>query len=234
MDGEQLEMGSLGCLMVSLNQCSTNDILTTMLLPFLRHFLCATAELKVFKRTSMNMTELQNLVDAAVAAAMAKRAIAPHIVPFARTPAQATKGILNYKTMEGMNIDFAAITALPTKYSGNSADMHMFLANLKERGRSYGWHNILNVPKGDNMLNLTDQHDILELADVKAHALVYENAQGRDAQNASQMFTFLYASLSEEAKRMVLSDCEDYSIVTTRGTISDRQRTNLSQDHYQE
>lgn len=65
------------------------------------------------------------------------------------------------------------------------------------------------------MLNLTDHHDILELADVKANALVYENAQGRDAQNASQMFTFLYASLSEEAKRMVLSDCEDYTIVTT-------------------
>jgi hypothetical protein len=47
-------------------------------------------------------------------------------VNFVRTPAQADPGILNYKSSEGMIIYTAAVAALPTKYFGNSSDMHIF------------------------------------------------------------------------------------------------------------
>ena len=71
---------------------------------------------------------------------------------------------------------------------------------------------------GDTTKNLIDQYGLVELEDIKAHALIYENEAGRNAQNASQMYTFLSASLTDEAKAMVLSDFSDYTIITDDGT----------------
>ena len=95
---------------------------------------------------------------------------------------------------------------------------YFFLKNVKERGQLFGWQSILNVPMGDTTKNLIDQYGLVELEDIKAHALIYENEAGRNAQNASQMYTFLSASLTDEAKAMVLSDFSDYTIITDDGT----------------
>ena len=169
----------------------------------------------------MDAAQVQVLVDAAVAAALMAAAIpAPgvHAPPiFARTPAQANVGILNYGSSEGMKIYNAAVAALSTKYSGNTSEMHIFLKNVNERGQSFGWQNILNVPKDGGTRNLVDQYGLITLEDIRAHALIYENALGRNAQNASQMYNFLYSSLSDEAKLMVLSDVTDYTIITEEG-----------------
>ena len=51
-----------------------------------------------------------------------------------------------------------------------------------------------------------------------AHALICNNEHGMDAQNVSQMYNFLYASLAHEAKFMVLSDLADYSMLTADET----------------
>ena len=117
-----------------------------------------------------------------------------------------------------MKIFNAAVAALPTKYSGNAVDMHVFLKNIKERAQNFGWKNIVNIPKGNDTKHLIDQYGLLDLEDIKAHALTYENENGRNAQNASEMYNFLYSSLSEEAKLMVMSDFSDYAITTTDGT----------------
>jgi hypothetical protein len=80
----------------------------------------------------MNEAQVQAIVDAAVAATMAAAIpVGPEgpagpagpPITFARTPAQADTGILNYKSSEGMKIYNAAVAALPTKYSGNTGDM---------------------------------------------------------------------------------------------------------------
>ena len=106
-----------------------------------------------------------------------------------------------------MKIYDAAVAALSTKYSGNTNEMHIFLKNVNEREQSLGWQHILNVPKdAGGTRDLIDQYGLITLEDIRAHALVYENALGRDAQNASQMYNFLYSPLSDEAKLVVLSD----------------------------
>ena len=92
------------------------------------------------------------------------------------------------------------------------------MKNVKERGQLFGWQSILNEPKGDSTKNLIDKYCLVELEDIKAHALIYENEAGRNAQNASQMYTFLSASLTDEAKAMVLCDFADYTIVMDDGT----------------
>ena len=170
----------------------------------------------------MDAAQVQVLVDAAVAAALMAAAIpAPgvHAPPiFARTPAQANVGILNYGSSEGMKIYNAAVAALSTKYSGNTSEMHIFLKNVNERGQSFGWQNILNVPKDGGTRNLVDQYGLVTLEDIRAHALIYKNALARDAQNASQMYNFLYSSLSEDnAKLTVLSNFTNCTIITEGG-----------------
>ena len=174
----------------------------------------------------MNEAQVQAIVDAAVAAAMAAAIpfgpegpagpAGPTI--FARTPAQADMGIINYKSSEGMKIYSAAVAALSTKYSGNTGDMHIFLKNVSKRAQVFGWKNILTIPTdGTNTKNLCDQYGLITLEQIQAHAQIYEVAQGRDAQNASQMYDFLESSLTDEAKAMVLSDFADYTIITPGG-----------------
>ena len=181
----------------------------------------------------MNEAEVQALVDgavaAAVAAAMAAAIPADPAPPgpagpagppifFARTPALAKVGLLDYGTSEGMKIYNAAIAGITMKYSGNAIDLHLFLKNVKERAQAYGWQAILNIPKDGETKNLIDQYGLLDLEDVMNHAATYENAVNRDAQNSSQMYYFLYASLSEEAKLMIIADYDDYVFETEGGT----------------
>jgi hypothetical protein len=172
------------------------------------------------------MAEIQALVDAAVAAALfgmdaaPPAGGAPAVLAYARNPAQASTGLLNYKSSKGMKIYNSATAALPTKYSGNAIDMHIFLKGVKARGETFGWNNIVEIPTGGVNRNITDQYGLIRLEDISAHAMVYENVLGRDAQNSAQMYKFLLASLTTEAMLMVLFDSADYSIMTTGGCKS--------------
>jgi hypothetical protein len=121
-----------------------------------------------------------------------------------------------------MKLYNAAIEPLATKYSGNTIGLHVFLRDIQERAREYGWDEILTIPIMDPagepaIRNLIKQYGLITLADIRSHATIYENQAGRNAQNASQMYTFLYKSLSEEAKLMVLMDYHDYTLVTEDG-----------------
>ena len=181
----------------------------------------------------MNEAEVQAIVDGAVAAAVAAAMAAaipadpapvgpavpvgPPII-FARTPALAKVGLLNYGTSGGMKIYNSAIAGITMKYSWNAIDLHLFLKNVKERAQAFGWQAILNIPKDGETKNLIDQYGLLTLEDITAHAATYENAVNTDAQNSSQMYYFLYASLSEEAKLMIIADYDDY-VVETEGGI---------------
>ena len=177
----------------------------------------------------MDAAEVQALVNAAVAAALAEAvaglAMAPPAGPagpieidFARTPAQANTGTLNYATSEGMTIYNAAVAPLSTRYSGNTSDMHIFLKSIGKRGKLFGWKNILNIPTATEVRDLTEQHGLVTLDEIRNHAQVYEVARGRDAQNASQMYDFLESSISDNTKLMVLSDFADYTIITPDGS----------------
>jgi hypothetical protein len=117
-----------------------------------------------------------------------------------------------------MKIYNAAIAALPTKYSGNAGDMHIFLKSVSKRTQLFGWNSIVTVPTGGvTTRNLCEQYGLITLEQIQAHAQVYKAAQGRDAQTASQMYDFLESSLTDDAKAMVLSDFADYTIITAEG-----------------
>ena len=139
---------------------------------------------------------------------------------FARTPAQANTGLLNYNSSEGMKIYTAAVAALSTKYSGNAGEMHIFLKGVSKRAQLFGWKAIVNIPTGAgaDTKNLIDHYGLITLENLRAHAQTYEDTGNRNAQNALQMYDFLESSLTEEAKALVLSDYADYTITTADGS----------------
>ena len=176
-----------------------------------------------------NNPEIQEAIRAAIAAALPAAVAAaiqanpppqevqpaPTVTAFARTPAQANTGLISLTSSEGMKIHNAAIVPLTNKFDGTAENMHMFLKNIKDRGQSFGWDNILSIPDEEGKTrNLIDQYGLITLNSIRAHATVYEAAQGRDAQNATQMYMFLYASISEETKLSILSDSGDYTVET--------------------
>jgi hypothetical protein len=62
--------------------------------------------------------------------------------------------------------------------------MHIFPKNIKEHGQSFGWHRILENPKGANTINRIDQYGLVILLEVQNdHADIYDAANGCDAQN---------------------------------------------------
>ena len=175
----------------------------------------------------MDATEVQALINAAVAAALADAIAGLAVVPpagpagpieidFARTPAQANTGMLNYA-----KIYDTAVAPLLTRYSGNTSNMHNFLKSIGKRGKLFGRKNIpSSVPTVTETRDLTKQYGLITLNEIRAHAQVYEAACGRDAQNASQMYNFFsLASISDNTQLMTLSDFADsYTVVTPDGS----------------
>ena len=92
------------------------------------------------------------------------------------------------------------------------------MKSVSKRTQLFGWKSILTVPTdGTNTKNICKHYGLITLEQIQGHAQIYEVAQGRDAQNASQMYDFLESSLTDEAKAMVLSDFSDYTIITAKG-----------------
>ena len=192
----------------------------------------------------MDAAQVQNLIDAAIgqerinvaAVAAAAAAAAPAVVPaaFARTPALAHTGVLDLASSEGMKIYNAATAALSSKFSGGPHEIYLLLKDLKQRNTAFGWNGVTTVTIGGGpaiagaapppvaiTYDLLTQYGMVTLDQLRARAEVYENANGREAQNAHMMYQCLYNSLTDEAKLKVLSDHDDYEINTTlNGIIS--------------
>ena len=136
----------------------------------------------------------------------------PTVMAFARTPAQVNTGLINLESSEGMEIHNAATIALTTKFDGTTENIHMFLKNIKERGQSFRWDDILNIPDEDDRThNLIDQYRLITLNSIRAHATTYKAAQARNIQNTTQMYMFLYASIHRIQPRCIFL----YASITT-------------------
>jgi len=158
-------------------------------------------------------------VDAAIAAAIANMAITnpatapPGPAAYARNPAQATAGVIDYRTSTGMKLYQAATAPLTTKFNMDTAGLHMFLKAAKERSQREMWQSIFNIPDGQGgMKNLFDSYGICTTEMIKAHAIGYESDQGREAQNSGQAYGFLLESLTTAAQASVQSDPSLYTL----------------------
>ena len=60
--------------------------------------------------------------------------------------------------------------------------------------------------------NSITKYGVVTLEEIKAHALTYKGADGRAAQDSSQMVEFLLSSLTDDAKAKVIIDDDDYHV----------------------
>lgn len=166
----------------------------------------------------------QQLIDQAVAAAAANVEANPpaQAATFSRTPAHAVTGIIDLSTSTGMKTYNLATTGLTPKFNFSSAELYMFLKNGEAHANASAWRDIYMIPEilGPNAAanavprtrNLFSEYGIITVDEIRTHAMTYELANGRNAQNSSQFHTWIMNSLTDDAKGKILIDADDYTI----------------------
>jgi hypothetical protein len=158
---------------------------------------------------------------AAAAALPAAAAVAPPVpvipVPpaFALLPGSSAVNPLTFTTSEDMKIYNAATKGLEKKFDLKEDNLHLFLTEVKERARTFGWTDIITVPDSSVppvARNLLTNFGQVTLANCTAHATTYYATQTRNAQNSMFLYQFLHESLTEDAKAIMVSNLALYSI----------------------
>lgn len=129
-------------------------------------------------------------------------AAAPAPVVFATSPAQAAAGLIDYSTPAGIKLFNKATAALPgdDKYDLKAKGIKIFLTQLEERGKEFGWSGITTIPdSAATPRNIYTKYGLLTEADVRAHVNTYSGAQDRNVQNAAQMAKCIWNSLTQQA-----------------------------------
>ena len=145
-------------------------------------------------------------VQAQQAAPAQQQAPPPPPAQFALEPAQAHQaGLLNYADRNDIEIHKNGSKALPgDAYDGTK--LQIWLGKVETRARSLGMHNILTY----NGALLTRRYGEITKEDIRNAAMLYHAARGRDAQNASILFNFLSASITDAVLAKVNTEPERY------------------------
>lgn len=130
---------------------------------------------------------------------------------FARAPALANNGIINYSSREGAAIFKGATESLTTKISVDKLNVSVLLSELKDRSNTYGWNIILNVPVNGTNMYLLEVHGMATTAAVNAHVDAYIHANNREAQNDYQLLCCLKASADETTTTKMSVDADEYT-----------------------
>ena len=128
---------------------------------------------------------------------------APTAAAFARAPALANQGILDYNNKNNSYIFKEATKALPTIFKLNEPNVHVLLDELKTRAQTFGWDRVLTVDVQGTPINVLDGHGRMTIQHCQAHADTYVNANQHDAQNDYQLLCCLKGSMDEETTQMM-------------------------------
>ena len=138
---------------------------------------------------------------------------------FALTPALSGHDILDYTTAAGAKMFEAAIKPLnEVHYDCTPKGLRNFLEDTAERAANYGWNlSILDIPDDvtrplETTKNFLKHYGELTLEHIREHARTYVYTQTRAAQDSIQLYSCLWASLSNEGKSKVNVHRSDYHI----------------------
>ena len=138
-------------------------------------------------------------------------------IRFALSPALVDNGVIDYATVAGQKLWKNATSPLTNALDVEADHLLGFLEELKNRSKQFGWHHILEIPANiaqpnDNLSNLLHKYGSISLAQVQAHARTYNNTQSRVAQDSSQLFDCIMASLTTSGLNKVMLRENDYVI----------------------
>mgnify|MGYP005846595275 CR=1 FL=1 len=136
----------------------------------------------------------------------------PHVAAFARAPALANAGLLDYTQKADAAIFAGATKPLAATFSLRKPNVIVLLEELKEKTNTYGWTDIMRVTSNAVAYNVLDGHGRVTLAESQSHAGTYINASGRNAQNDYQLLCCLLASVDTETKKTMANESRAYTI----------------------
>ena len=129
---------------------------------------------------------------------------------FARAPALAIPGLLDYRRADHVKIYRSGIKAVSeNQYDCEAEGLYQFLKNVRDRADEMGWTEgilgiTLNAGEDDEREeNFMENYGTLTLEQVVESELQYIDEQGRLAQDTYILYKCLMASLTDEAKKKV-------------------------------
>jgi hypothetical protein len=149
---------------------------------------------------------------------------------FARNPADAIQGIIDWTTPVGAMIaKYAPKELHKNKFMGTAEDLQLFLQLFKERGTQYGWFTqerdfavglIREEPQNANntdVFDVTEYYGSVTRQMIKDHALEYlfpgnDNGLRRTAQDDAMAFACLQASLDTDILKKVLMKPDKWKV----------------------
>jgi hypothetical protein len=145
-------------------------------------------------------------------------------VVFARTPAEAHTGVLDYTNPVHIKIYTKAGASLPTKFSTATPDVKVLRTEFQSHATEFGLTGIfsVNISKpGDppRMRSLLTHHGEITLLQATVHANVIVDSNDRRTQNDTLALLCLKASINETTTRAMVSESDLY----TTGQTGDKE-----------
>lgn len=143
------------------------------------------------------------------------------VAQFARSPAEAIRGIVNYRQREGAKLYYRASERLDPEdlFSCDSVRLYDFLKLVHRRAREFGWaEGILKVPDEidgpieGNKKYLVTNHGQVSLEHLRAWEESYINDESRATQDTTMLYNCLMNSLSMEGRLKVQVYEEEYTV----------------------
>ena len=147
----------------------------------------------------------------------------PNVVPppppiFSLTPAALhTAAFIDLGSTEGRKLFSTATKPLEEPYDGSKTGIHMFIHQVATRALICGWTStIMAIPKPtvadpNATLSLLTQYGQVDLADIEGHALTYQAAEVKAAQDSNMLKIFLDGSLHKTLMLRVLAKKTNYT-----------------------
>jgi hypothetical protein len=183
----------------------------------LRAFLAAlTAANDAHMQQSLAATAALTAAAAAMPAAPAAAVVVPPAAPaFSLLPGANNVAPLDFTKQQDMKVYIASTKGLEKKFNLKEDNLHLFLTEVKERVRTYGWERVVTVPDASAVpvnRNLLSNFGQVTVADCTRDARTYVGQQTRNAQNSMFLYQFLHDSLTDDAKAIMVSNVALYSI----------------------
>jgi hypothetical protein len=150
-----------------------------------------------------DLNTLQNAIPPAAAqppAAVAQPAAPP---VFSLGPATISGTFIDYSTQSGIKLYKMAGEKLKSDFDLETTQFSRFVDNLNSRAIEQGWGSLLAVPHGGTNMNVLRNYGSITYNSVLAHAQSYAFQNVRLAQNSTNLFNCLEATLTNDATATV-------------------------------
>ncbi len=159
---------------------------------------------------------------------------------FSLGPATITGTFIDYSTQSGIKLYKMAGEKLKSDFDLETTQFSRFVDNLNSRAIEQGWNNLLAVPHGGTTMNVLRNYGSITYNSVLAHAQSYAFQDVRLAQNSTNIFNCLEATLTNDAtatvnaehhiftlKRAAVVSSQPAGTIYPAGTATDEFRDGL-------